>query len=143
MDFTIASYKLVFVRKEFWESFGVSVERTILSVFLNTVLTILLAYPLSISAKVFKGRNIFMWMLIFVMVFSGGLVPLYLLVYKLGLIDSIWSLVLPGAVPIFNVILMMNFIRSQPKSIQEAAFIDRTSSLLSKRRCSTTSAIGR
>jgi putative aldouronate transport system permease protein len=84
-----------------------------------------------------------MWMLIFVMVFSGGLVPLYLLVYKLGLIDSIWSLVLPGAVPIFNVILMMNFIRSQPKSIQEAAFIDRTSSLLSKRRCSTTSAIGR
>lgn len=87
-------------------------------------LTILMAYPLSKTKKVFPQRNIYMWYLVFSMLFNGGLVPNYLLISELGLLDSIWSLILPGAVPIFNVIILMNFFRGLPPELEEAARID-------------------
>ena len=64
-----------------------------------------------------------MWIIVFTMLFSGGIVP-YMVISKLGLINSIWALVLPGAVPVFNVILLMNFFKGIPKELEEAAFID-------------------
>jgi putative aldouronate transport system permease protein len=83
-----------------------------------------MAYPLSKSTKAFKAKNIYMWFIVFTMLFSGGLVPNYILVEKLGLIDKIWSLVLPGAVPVFSVIILMNYFKTIPESLEEAAFID-------------------
>ena len=65
-----------------------------------------------------------MWIIVFTMLFSGGIVPWYMVISKLGLINSIWALVLPGAVPVFNVILLMNFFKGIPKELEEAAFID-------------------
>jgi putative aldouronate transport system permease protein len=69
-------------------------------------------------------RNILMWTLVFTMLFNGGLIPLYQTVKAYGLIDNIWVLVLSGGVPMFNVILVINFFRNLPKELEEAAFVD-------------------
>jgi putative aldouronate transport system permease protein len=84
----------------------------------------MMAYPLSKEKRAFKSRNVYMWIVVFTMLFSGGLIPWYMTIQKLGLLNSIWALVLPGAVPVFNVILLMNFFRGVPKELEEAAFMD-------------------
>lgn len=122
--FTLASYKMVAKRGAFWKAFGVSVNRVILGVAINTVVTVLMAYPLSKSEREFPFRRVYVWLLIFVMIFDGGLVPNYLLVHNLKLFDTIWALVLPAAVPIYNIILTMNFMKQLPGTIEEAAMVD-------------------
>jgi len=124
VDFTLQSYKVILSRSEVLHALWITIERTGLGVVLNNVLTVMLAYPLSKSSKQFNGRHVYMWGILFVMLFNGGLVPTYIIVNSLGLTDTIWSLVLPGAVPIFSVILMMNFFRQLPGEIEEAAFMD-------------------
>ncbi len=125
--FTLASYKMVAKREAFWRAFGISIERVVLGVLVNTVITVLMAYPLSKSEREFPMRKVYVWMLIFVMIFDGGLVPNYLLVNNLGLFDTIWALVLPTAVPIYNIILTMNFMKQLPGTIEEAAMVDGAS----------------
>lgn len=110
--------------KQFFISFGVSVKRVLLGGALQFIMTVLMAFPLSRSPRRFKGRNVYMWCLVIAMLFSGGLIPWYLTIRAVGLIDSIWALVLPGAVPVFNVILLMNFYRNLPKELDEAAMMD-------------------
>ncbi len=127
VGFTLASYKVVAKREAFWRAFGVSLERVVLGVLINTVLTVLMAYPLSQPATKFKARRYYVWLLIFVMVFDGGLIPNYILVKDLGLFDTIWALVLPGAVPIYNIILCMNFMKQLPDTIEDAARVDGAS----------------
>ena len=70
------------------------------------------------------GRGIYMGYFVVTMLFSGGLIPTYLIVVQTGLIDSLWSLILPGALPIFSMIILMNFIRGLPEEIEESATID-------------------
>lgn len=127
VEFTLSSYGAIMTKASFLGSFVISVERTAMGVAINTLLTVLMAYPLSKSSKEMPGRNIYMWLLIFVMLFNAGLVPNYMLIKTLGLIDSIWALVLPSAVPVFNVILVMNFMKMLPREVEEAAFIDGAS----------------
>ncbi len=124
VEFTLQSYKYVLDKSEFWMAAGVSVLRVALGVTVNMVLTILAAYPLSKENWEFHGRTVYTWFFIITMLFSGGLIPTYLVVYNAKLINSIWALILPGAVPVYNVILMMNFFRSTPRSLEEAARID-------------------
>lgn len=85
---------------------------------------VLCAFPLAHSEKAFRGRNVYMYFLIFTMLFSGGLVPTYIIVGKMGLMNTLWALILPGAVPVWNCILLMNFFRSLPDELEEAAIID-------------------
>lgn len=124
VDFTLVAYKKLIEDGQFWRSSGISVLRVALQLALNMVLIVLMAYPLSKSKQEFRARSVYMNLLIFAMLFNGGLIPTYLVIKKLGLINTIWSLVLPGAVPIFNVILVMNFFAGIPKSLEEAAVID-------------------
>ena len=118
------SYNYVFTRVQFWRSFLITLERVSLGVVVNMFLTILVAYPLSKESTRFKARTAYVWVFFFTTLFSGGLIPGYMLVYSLGLIDSIWVLVLPGAVPVFNAILLLNFFRQLPGELEEAALID-------------------
>lgn len=127
VGFNIASYHMVAKRAAFWTAFWVSVRRVIIGVSINTVLTVLMAYPLSKSVREFPSRRYYVWFLIFAMIFDGGLIPNYLLVRDLKLFDTIWALVLPGAVPIYNVILVMNFMKQLPDTIEEAAEVDGAS----------------
>lgn len=124
VNFTTAAYTKIIDDAQFWRSFGISVLRVALTLVLNMILIILMAYPLSKSKREFKGRNIYMNIMIFAMLFSGGMIPSYLLIKNLDMLNTIWALVLPGAVPIFSVILVMNFFSAVPKALEEAAFID-------------------
>ena len=122
--FTLAAYKYCIMNKEFWRATLVSLERLAIGVPVNLLMTILSAYPLSKPEIIFKSRKIYVWFFLATILFSGGLIPTFIIVQKAGLIDSIWSLIIPGAVPVFNVILLMNFFRGLPKEIEESAFID-------------------
>lgn len=124
IDFTTFSYGYILRDHRFFQAFGVSVERVLLGGLINFVLTVVMAYPLAKDKREFGTRNIYMWIIVFTMMFSGGLIPWYMVIKSLHLIDTIWALVLPTAVPVFNVILLMNFYRGLPKEIGEAATID-------------------
>ncbi|MCC3373545.1 carbohydrate ABC transporter permease [Cohnella sp. REN36] len=121
VGFNLSSYRIILEDAQFFRAFGVSVKRVLLGGAINLILTVLMAYPLS---KAFPGRHTYMWYMVFCMLFSGGLIPSYVVVTSLGLQNSIWALVIPGAVPIFNVILIMNFFRNLPKELHEAAYVD-------------------
>ncbi|NOU62621.1 ABC transporter permease subunit [Paenibacillus sp. LMG 31461] len=123
-DLTFISYEFILRKSEFLLSLLVTLKRVLLGVAVNMLLTILAAYPLSKESSEFKGRTVYVWILVFTMLFSGGLIPLYMTVKTLGMLDSIWSLILPHALPVFNVVLLLNFFRGIPKELEEAAFID-------------------
>lgn len=124
VELTFAAYEKIVGDAQFWRSFGISVFRVFVALALNLILIVTLAYPLSKSKKVFFSRKFFMNLMIFAMLFNGGMIPTYLVVKNLGLINSVWSLILPGAVPIGSVILVMNFFRGIPKSLEESALLD-------------------
>ena len=124
VDFNTSAYKKLLGDAQFWKSFLISVERVVLGTFINMVFTISMAYPQSKSRNRFRAREIYMKIVIFAMLFSGGIIPLFMVVSKLHLTNTIWSLVLPGAVPVFNVILLINFFKGVPDSLDEAARID-------------------
>lgn len=127
VDFTASAYATLLGEAQFGVSFWISVKRVVIGTLINMVLTILLAYPLSKTEKDFRGHNFYMYLVIFAMLFSGGMIPVYLTVKSYGLLNTLWALILPGAVPVFNVILLMNFFKGVPKSLEEAAAIDGAS----------------
>jgi ABC-type sugar transport system, permease component len=124
VQFTTLAYDYVLKRPEFGRALFVSVERVLFGLIINIILIILTAYPLSKENKIFRLRGVFVWYFVLTMLFSGGLIPTYMTVKATGLINSVWSLILPGAVPIFNVLLLLNFFRGIPKEIEESSLID-------------------
>ena len=124
INFNVAGYRAILEEKQFFHSFFVSVRRVAAGTALNMSLTILMAYPLSKEPGKFRAKKYYMWIVIFLMMFNGGIVPNFILVKNLNLMDTIWALILPGAVPVFNVILLMNFFKGIPDSLEEAAVID-------------------
>ncbi|MDR1092542.1 MAG: carbohydrate ABC transporter permease [Clostridiales bacterium] len=122
--FTLGAYRTLFAGRTFSHALLVSVIRTLAGTAANVVLTVLLAYPLSKNSREFPFRAVYMTLCLIVMVFNAGLVPNYLFLNGLGLFDTVWVLILPGAAPVFSAVLMMNFMRALPKDIEEAAMID-------------------
>lgn len=122
--FTWAAYKYVLERSAFWRSLLITFERVFLGVPLNLLLVILSAYPLSKHKRKFHLRGIYVWLFFFTMLFNGGLIPTYLLVSNLKLLNKIWALVLPGSLNVFNIILMLNFFRQIPNELEDSAFVD-------------------
>lgn len=124
VGFNLEAYGYILRDEKFWQAFGVSVLRVLLGGALNFVLAVLTAFPLSRSTKAFPARNFLMWLFVFGMILNVGIVPWYLTISGYELLDTIWALVLPGAVPIWSVIILMNFFRSIPKELDEAARMD-------------------
>ena len=122
--FTLDAYSYVMKNAKFWSAALISLERVLLGVPISLALTIIAAYPLSKSELRFRARKWYVAFFIIPMVFNGGLIPTYYVISKLGLIDTIWALVLPTAVNIFNVVLMMNFFRNIPGELEESAMLD-------------------
>lgn len=129
VEFTATTYQKLLNDSQFWASFWISVQRVVLGTLINMFFVISMAYPLSKNKLRFPAREIYIKIVIFAMLFSGGIIPLFMVVSKLHMINSIWALVLPGAVPVFNVILMINFFKGVPTSPDEAACIDGASPL--------------
>lgn len=124
VDFNIESYTKTLNNPNFLRAFGISLGRTALGTFMTMSVIILAGYALSKDSTVFKSRNIYAWYFVFTMLFTGGMIPSYIIVRNLHLMDTIWALVLPGAVQVFNMILLMNFFKATPKEMEEAALID-------------------
>jgi ABC-type sugar transport system, permease component len=124
VQFTFSSYEFVLAKPAFLTSIGVTLKRVALGVSINMALSVLLAYPLSKEVAKFPWRTYYVWIFVITILFQGGLIPLYMTVKFTGIMDSIWALVLPSAVPVFNVILLLNFFRGLPKELEEASFMD-------------------
>lgn len=126
VEFNFRAYQQILQDSQFFNSFWISAKRVFLGAGLNLIVVAMMAYPLSRSVQQFKARNVLMWTLIFTMLFNGGLIPLYLTIKELGMLNSIWSIVLVGGAHtiVFNVILTVNFYRNLPKELDEAALVD-------------------
>ncbi|MHB9295091.1 putative aldouronate transport system permease protein [Pillotina sp. SPG140] len=124
IGFTLQSYREIMKDSMFFNSFWISIQRTVLGTGVTLLMLIVMAYPLSKPKREFKPRGIIMWVVIFCMLFNGGTIPWYITVRNYHLIDSIWALVLGGSLPVFNLILMVNFFRAIPRDLEEAAVVD-------------------
>lgn len=120
----VTAYSYLIKNERFWQAMWITVQRLFLGGSLNMLLTVMVAYPLSKGSDIFPSRTRYAWYFLITILFGGGLIPGFLVVKYTGLINSIWALVIPGAVPVFNVILLLNFFRQLPKEMEEAAFLD-------------------
>lgn len=124
VEFNLKSYAFVMQNNDFLRAFGVSVLRVALGVPINVLMTIIVAYPLSRKKSQFRAKTFFTWFFLITMLFGGGLIPWYMIIRETGLLDSIWALVIPNAIPVFSVILLMNYFRDIPAEFEEAAYMD-------------------
>lgn len=124
VELSFSPYKVLLTDTKFMQAMWISIQRVVLGGGLNLVLTVITAFALSQDEKDFPGRKVYMWFLIFAMMFGASLVPWYFIIKATGLMDSIWALVIPGALPVYNTILLMNFFRNLPKEIKESALLD-------------------
>ncbi|MHA3947587.1 carbohydrate ABC transporter permease [Cellulomonas bogoriensis] len=122
VDFNLDTYKAVWQNQMFWRSYRNTVVYTVVGTTIAMVLTTLLAYVL--SKKHLRGRNVLIGLAVFTMFFNGGLIPNYILISSLGMTNTMWALVLPGAISVFNLLVMKSFFENLPVELEEAAQID-------------------
>ena len=122
VDFELTAYKALFADASMTRSLLFTVLITLAYTLFAMILTILMAYPL--TKKRLKGRKFFNFLALFTMYFSGGTIPIYLNIKELGLLDTPWSLILPGMLSTYNMIILKSFFTSLPDSLEEAATID-------------------
>jgi putative aldouronate transport system permease protein len=125
VGFTLKTYEYVFGRQQFLTALWVSVRRVLAGLPVNMLLAVLTAYPLSKTKGEFRARSFFSWFFIVTMYINGGLIPTFMVVRYTGLIDSFWALVIPNALNIFNMLIVMNYMRNSiPREIEESAIVD-------------------
>ncbi|MDQ0889465.1 putative aldouronate transport system permease protein [Paenibacillus sp. V4I9] len=124
---TFQAYKEIFGSARIPQALKITVFITVVGTTLNLVVTTLLAYPL--SKKSVPGRNFILMALVFTMIFSGGIIPLYIMVRSLGLYDSVWALVIPGMVSTFNLLIVKTYFENLPAEVEEAAKVDGCSDI--------------
>lgn len=122
VETTFESYKAIFKDNSMIRSLVFTCFLTLGYTVLSMILTICAAYPL--TKKRLKGRNIILLGIIFTMYFSGGIIPDYILIKNLNILDTVWSLILPGAISAYNLIVLKSFFTSLPESLEESAILD-------------------
>ena len=122
VEFETNAYKAIFADPAMIRSMFLTVFITVTYTAIAMLLTILMAYPL--SKKRLRGRKFFNFLALFTMYFSGGTIPIYLNIKELGLLDSVWSLIIPGALSTYNMIILKSFFTALPNELEEAAIID-------------------
>lgn len=122
VEFETTAYKAIFADKSMTHSLLFTVLITVVYTLFSMILTILMAYPL--TKKRLKGRKFFNFLALFTMYFSGGTIPIYLNIKELGLLDTPWSLILPGMLSTYNMIILKSFFQALPNELEEAAIID-------------------
>lgn len=120
--FTLDAYRYILSTPTIFRSLGVSIIVTLGGTFISMCLTSFMAYGL--SRKYLHGRGVINFLIVFTMLFAGGMIPTFLVVKSLHLIDSLWSLILPVAINAFNLIIMRNFFQALPDSLEESAKMD-------------------
>lgn len=121
-EFTLDAYEKVFKNQDIINGFVNTLKYTVFGTILNVIMTILAAYPL--SRRDLKGRGFIMAFIVFTIFFSGGLIPTYLLIRDLGMLNTFWVMVIPNAVAVWNIIIMRTFFQALPHELEESAMID-------------------
>lgn len=121
-DINFAAYKAVFQDDSIVRSFANSIFYTVLGTAINVLMTAMCAYPL--SRKDLYGKGMFVAVIMFTMFFSGGIIPLFLTISNLHLYNSIWAVMLPSAISVYNVVVMRTFFQGIPYELTESAYID-------------------
>jgi putative aldouronate transport system permease protein len=120
--FSLEGYRYIFSTNTIIWSIGVTIFITVAGTIINLFFTSLTAYPL--ARRDFVGRKPILMMALFTILFSGGMIPSFLIVKSLGMLNSYWSLLIPGAISAFNLIILKNFFQQLPEGLEEAAKID-------------------
>lgn len=124
VGFSLRSYTEIMGDWKFFNSFFISIERTVLGTVITLFVLILMGYPLSKNKNQFRLRNPIMWLVIFCMVFNSGLIPWYMTMVSYNMTDSVFGLALCGGLPVFNLLIIVSFFRALPKDLEEAALVD-------------------
>ena len=119
---TATAYQRVLSNSQIWVGFKNALIYSILFTIISVVVTLLAAYPMSRAD--FKGRGFFNTIFVITMFFGGGLIPTYLLIANLGMLDTIWAILIPGAFSVWNMIIARTYYMGIPRDLQEAAEID-------------------
>jgi putative aldouronate transport system permease protein len=119
---TVTAYQRVLQNAQIWIGFKNAVIYSVVFTFISVLVTLLAAYPM--SREDFKGRKIINVIFVITMFFGGGLIPTYLLISSLGLLDSMWAIILPGAFSVWNMIIARTYYQGIPKELREAADVD-------------------
>jgi putative aldouronate transport system permease protein len=127
IETSFQAYSEVFKDNAFMQAFKISVLRTVVGTLVNVFLACLLSYPL--SKAYIRGRSMIMFFIVFTMLFNGGMIPTYLIVKSVGLLNTFWAYIIPVAVGAFTVIILKNFFQSVPHELEESARIDGCSNL--------------
>lgn len=127
VDVNFDAYAYILNRAPFWTSMKVTLIRVVIGVPLSIFIMILAAYPLSKDKTRFRARGVYVWFFFLTMLFNGGMIPTYLVVNQLKLLDTIWALILPCMVNVFNMLLLLSFFRQLPTELEDAAFVDGAS----------------
>jgi putative aldouronate transport system permease protein len=125
--FVLDNYRHIFSMGELWSSYRNTIFVVVVGTALNMAVTITAGFVLSRPAL--KGQRAFMFLITFTMLFSGGVIPTYMVVRQLGLMNKLWALIFPSAVSTYNLILMRNYFLGIPKEMEEAATVDGASEL--------------
>ena len=120
--FNLQTYKGVMGDSSFWMSYKNTVTYTVVATMISMVLTTAFAY--AISKRHLKGRNFFIAIAVFTMFFNGGIIPNYVLITTLGMKNTLWAIVLPNAISVFNLLIMKSFFENMPAELEEAGAID-------------------
>lgn len=125
---TLTAYERVLGNSQIWVGFRNALIYSVLFTIISVVVTLLAAYPMSRTD--FKGREFFNVIFVITMFFGGGLIPTYLLISNLGMLDTIWAILLPGAFSVWNMIIARTYYMGIPKDLQEAAEIDGATEMI-------------
>ena len=125
---SLDAYQRVVSDKQIWVGFKNAILYSIIFTIISVAVTMLAAYPMSLPD--FKGKAIFNTLFVITMFFSGGLIPTYLLINNLGLLDSMWAVILPGAFSVWNMIIARTYYQGIPRELREAADVDGASEML-------------
>jgi putative aldouronate transport system permease protein len=120
----LENFRFMMGESAFIRTFGNSALRVVVGVSLSLLVMVVTAYPLSRDSVHMPGRTVFKILMLFGMMFSGGLIPTFLAIRNLGLYDSFWVLVIPGALNVFSTIVVINYFRGIPEELWEAAMLD-------------------
>lgn len=126
IDINFKAYLSIFHNNEIIIGYKNTLFYTTVGTLINIVMTVMIAYPL--SRKDFYGRNVITFFIVFTMFFSGGMIPTYLVVKELGMLNTFWAVTVPGAVSVYNVIVMRTFFQNIPDDLRESAELDGCSS---------------
>ncbi|PYI57315.1 carbohydrate ABC transporter permease [Paenibacillus flagellatus] len=124
---TLLAYQEIFSSERIPDTLLLTIKVTVIGTLLSLAVTTLLAYPL--SKKSVPGRSAILMAIVFTMLFSGGIIPLYLVVRELGIYNTMWALIIPGAVSTFNFLIMKTYFEGLPQEVEEAARVDGCSDI--------------